>query len=335
MTANLDKSRAQGAARPVFDPAVPDATVDAIADLAAGYPQLLADGDNGNDLIVGTSEGGRILRNSVAVAGCGGGAALATWLAGRFLGESPSAADTDLGHRTESISALFRDLLEYLQNVGLIVMAGGAIVAALAVGIRVSQNRWMEKALAQARGRYVHPGWLTDEAAQLLARAQQAADTVLGSRLTKDDMEGLGTANRVQMPDRIWFLAQSLHRYSRAMTASARTDGPGAALRELLAGERAALVTVRCAIEDQVAALEAYARQAQEVDRIAADRRAVERLEARSEALLDLVAETVASEVAVDEINPLTEKAAAVALSLTEALAAAKDAATAALPPGR
>ncbi len=92
---------------------------------------------------------------------------------------------------------------------------------------------------------------------------------------------------------------------------------------------------MRCAIEDQVAALEAYARQAQEVDRIAADRRAVERLEARSEALLDLVAETVASEVAVDEINPLTEKAAAVALSLTEALAAAKDAATAALPPGR
>ncbi|MEV4560047.1 hypothetical protein AB0K51_24070 [Kitasatospora sp. NPDC049285] len=336
MTANLDKPQSvEAVARPVFDPAVPEPVVRMVADLADAVPQLLAD-DNAETLIVSNTEGGRIVRKSFKAMVCGAIVGGAAWLAEHFLGQPLAAPDTDLGHRTEQIDTLVRSALDLFQTGGATVAAAGACCAVVAVGFQTSQNRRMDKALGQARGLYVHPSWLSADAVQLLARAQQAADTVLRSRLHTQDMEGLGAANRVQLPERIWSIAQSLHRYSQARVASARTGGDEATtLQELLTGEQAALDMVRSALEEQVFALEAYARRAQEVDQIAAERRAVEQVEARSEALMDLVAETAASELAVGEINPLTEKASAVAVSLAEALAAAKDAATAALPPGR
>ncbi|MFC8455197.1 hypothetical protein [Kitasatospora sp. NPDC057223] len=189
----------------------------------------------------------------------------------------------------------------------------------------------MAKALRRARGHYVHPSWLTGDAVRLFARAQHAADTILISRLHLDYMEGLGAANWVQVPDRVWLLARSLHRYSRAVNASTGADGASEAVVELLAGEREALNRVRTGIELQVAALEVYARQVQEVDRIAAQRQTMEQLEARSEALLDLVAETATARGVAGEITPLTARAALVA----DALASAKAAAADALPPGR
>ncbi|WP_030237404.1 hypothetical protein [Streptomyces sp. NRRL S-350] len=337
MTANLDKPPSvEAVARPAFDPALPESVVHMVADLADAVPQLLAD-DSTETLTVSSTEGRFILGKSFKAVVSGVIVSAGTWLAEHLLGQPLAAPDTDLGHRTEQIDTLARSALDLLQTGGATVAAAGACCAVVAVGFQASQNRRMNKALGQARGHYVHPSWLSADAVQLLSRAQQAADTVLCSRLHTQDMEGLGAANRVQLPERIWSIAQSLHRFSRAQAASTRADGADGAttIQELLEGEQVALATVRSALEEQVLALEAYASRAQEVDRIAAERRAVEQVEARSEALMDLVAETAASTLAVGEINPLTEKASAVAASLAEALSAAKDAATAALPPGR
>ncbi|MFJ1757278.1 hypothetical protein [Kitasatospora sp. NPDC088134] len=335
MTANLDKSPSEGAvARPVFDPALPDSLAHAVADLADAVPQLLI--DDGEPLTVSATGGSLIPPQSLKAmvyGACGGGGA---WLTEHLLGPRQESADTDLGHRLGQIDSLARSVLDVFQTIGAAVVVIGACIAVAEVGFQVMRNRLMNKVLGQARGHYVQPGWLSADAAQLLVRAQQAADAVLCSRLHAQDMEGLGAANRVQLPERIWLLAQSLHRYSRAKAAATvRSDSDGTTLQELLAGEQAALATVYSSLEDQVLALEAYARQAQEVDRIAAEHRAVEQVEARSGALMDLVAGTAASQLAVAEIDPLAERASAVALSLAEALTAAKEAAAAALPPGR
>ncbi|MFC8454558.1 hypothetical protein [Kitasatospora sp. NPDC057223] len=335
MTGDLDKPMDGLQAHPIFDPALPDAVTAAVADLAAGYPRLLADDADAEHLTAGYFEGGRILRTSLGCGALGGAVALAPWLLKQLSDDQPQTPDAGPGRRTESIDAAAHDFLDIVQNTGLLLLVGGTLIAALVVAVRIAENRRMAKALRRARGHYVHPSWLTGDAVRLLARAQHAADTILGSRLHLDDMEGLGAANRVQVPDRVWSLARSLHRYSRAVNASTGADGAGGAVVELLAGEREALDTVRTGIELQVAALEVYARQVQEVDRIAAQGQTMEQLAARGEALLDLVAETAAAQGPADEITPLTARAALVADALTEALASAKAAAADALPPGR
>ncbi|RKE02922.1 hypothetical protein [Streptomyces sp. TLI_171] len=319
--------------RPVFDPAVPESVVRAVAGLVEETPELLA---TGADATVTNVEGGRVLRTSIEAVLGGAGVGATAWMTKWLIGEPTAYPDTDLGHREEQVATLIRSALDLFQNGGAMIAAAGVVCAAALLGYRVSDSRRMARALDQARGHYIHPSWLTSDAAPLLARAQQAESTVLHSQLHIQDMEGLGTANRTQMPDQIWSIAQSLHRYSRA-TASARMDGSDETptSKEFLAGELAILEAARSDVEHQVVALEAYARQAQEVDRIAASRQAMERLEMRGEALMGLAAETAASELAVGEIKALTERASAAALSLTEALATARDAATAALPPSR
>ncbi|MFE7532010.1 hypothetical protein ACFU7Y_40895 [Kitasatospora sp. NPDC057542] len=70
------------AARPVFDPAVPVETQDAVRDLAALQPALLAADRDAGALLVSYMGGSALLRRGLAAAALGGAAALAPWAYG-------------------------------------------------------------------------------------------------------------------------------------------------------------------------------------------------------------------------------------------------------------
>nr|WP_024127308.1 hypothetical protein [Streptomyces sp. F8]AHE40044.1 Hypothetical protein pFRL5_381 [Streptomyces sp. F8] len=105
-----------------------------------------------------------------------------------------------------------------------------------------------------------------------------------------------------------------------------------ATVAELLASRRRVLATSLHGIERRVAALEAYASQVAEADARYAEVREIERLDAGSDELLDLLARTTVDDLAVAEIEALTDEAAVVASTFTRALESAKQAAAAALP---
>ncbi|AUY52652.1 hypothetical protein [Streptomyces sp. CB01881] len=50
------------------------------------------------------------------------------------------------------------------------------------------ENRHIDGALEAARGHYIHPSWLAEDARALLSRAQQAAAAILGSGLHRTDL---------------------------------------------------------------------------------------------------------------------------------------------------
>ncbi|MDH6522094.1 hypothetical protein [Streptomyces sp. SAI-090] len=103
-------------------------------------------------------------------------------------------------------------------------------------------------------------------------------------------------------------------------------------MTELLTSRRRVLETSLQGIERRVAALEAYAEQVAEADARYAEVREIERLTAGSTELLELLARTAADDLAVAEIEGLTDEAAVVASTFTKALESAKQAAVAALP---
>ncbi|MFJ5122359.1 hypothetical protein [Kitasatospora sp. NPDC088548] len=321
-----DLSKHQPTAHPVFDPALPADARDAVAELAASCPDLLAENDEARLMASFTGASG-ILRWSAGAAAVGGIVALAAFLLG--TPEDDASGSESLDHQ---LDGLVRDLLESFENIGLLLFVGGALAATMAIILSVAENRRIDRFLDQARGHYVHPRWLTDDAALLLARAQQAAATVLDSQLCRDDLGGLGTATAVQLPERLWTIADSLRRYSKAAKDCAAAPVEDSAVAELLAGEREVLDKVFAGVEVQVVALEEYALHALKVDRIASDRAVAEQVEARSGAVHDLLAEAAAVPVGVVEIKALTASSAEVAEAYTAALGAARAAAAAALP---
>ncbi|WP_033355484.1 hypothetical protein [Kitasatospora aureofaciens] len=328
-----DLSKHPPEAQPVFDPALPDVTRAAVAELAAHHPDLLAEGDESAELVASYTGASRLLRRSAMVAAAGVSTALGTFLLGHFL-DQPKDVDTgSYATPHHSLEELIRDLLTVCENLGLVLLVGGALVATMAILLAMSENRHIDRMLEQARGHYVHPHWLTNDAALLLGRAQRAAASILGSRLHQDDPEGLGTANTVQLPERLWTIADSLRRYSKAAKDGAAASADDPVVNGMLASERKVYDSVLAGVEAQVVALEEYALQAWAVDRIAADRAVVEQVEARSEAVRDLLAEAAAVPAGVAEISALTTSATAVTEAFTEALGAAMDAAAAALPP--
>lgn len=118
------------------------------------------------------------------------------------------------------------------------------------------------------------------------------------------------------------------------------TQGPGSASGDgQRHGGRAALLSPACA-PDQPActassggsALEAYAGQVAEADARYAEVREIERLAAGRDELLDLLARTMADDLAAAEIDALTDEAAVVASTFAKALESAKQAAAAAIP---
>ncbi|MFD9685131.1 hypothetical protein ACFWXO_05145 [Kitasatospora sp. NPDC059088] len=158
-------------AAPVFDPALPTAIQNAVAELAAQHPDLLATDGAADDLVVSYDGSAQILRLSAATPAGGGIAALGAFLLGQLLGEPVPDGPSS----TAQLDHLLRGLLSTAESGGLIVLAGGAFMAVMAVLLIGAENRHIDRTVAAARGHYVHPSWLTEDARALLARAQKAA----------------------------------------------------------------------------------------------------------------------------------------------------------------
>ncbi|MEU3309838.1 hypothetical protein ACWGSK_04595 [Nocardiopsis sp. NPDC055551] len=112
--------------------------------------------------------------------------------------------------------------------------------------------------VAAAQGGYVVPGMLDEPAVALLARAQRAVDTVLGSRLS-DEVLRDPIRDRVVLGETEWALATALRRQSELR---GRMDvAPTAGGRGQEAAERAADALTRdvARVEERIRLLERYA----------------------------------------------------------------------------
>ncbi|WP_051852150.1 hypothetical protein [Streptomyces sp. NRRL F-5650] len=140
--------------------------------------------------------------------------------------------------------------------------------------------------------------------------------------------------NEAVFPRQEWAIAHDLRSCSRVARKGQRAPhtADNDTLAELLTSRGRVLATSLHGIERRVEALEAYASQVAEADARYAEVREIERLAAGSDELLDLLARTATDDLAVTEIDVLTDEAAAVASTFTKALESAKQAAAAALP---
>ncbi|MEU0110631.1 hypothetical protein ABZ313_35445 [Streptomyces sp. NPDC006251] len=213
-------------------------------------------------------------------------------------------------------------------------LAAGAValICTALVADRALYNAQLRR-LAAAEDYLVRPEALTDDARELLARAQQAMTAVLDSEVHREQLIDAQRDTAV-FPQQEWAIAQDLREYSRIARKQreAPEEAVSARVAELLTSRRSVLETSRKGIERRVTALEAYTEQVAEADALYAEVRALEQLAAGSDDLLALLARTAADDLAVAEIEGLTGEAAAVASTFTQALESAKQAAVAVLP---
>lgn len=224
------------------------------------------------------------------------------------------------------------DLAHTLLSVWPLAVGVVAVLCSGLIADRALYNGQLRR-LAAAQQHLVHPKDLTAEAQELLARARRAMTAVLDSRVHREKWLD-AQRNEAAFPRQEWAIAQDLRNYSRVARKDHRApqETDNSTVAELLASRRRVLATSLHGIERRVAALEAYASQVAEADARYAEVREIERLDAGSDELLDLLARTTVDDLAVAEIEALTDEAAVVTSTFTTALESAKQAAAAALP---
>ena len=180
------------------------------------------------------------------------------------------------------------------------------------------------------RERYIFPEDLETDAAELMARTQEAVRTVTRSVLHR---EGLidGQRSAQLLPAQEWDIAVSLRDYSRLVRKTPK-DPKGEAAQAVLAERRRLLKLSREGIEQQVTALETYAEQVAKAERLYAETQQLKQISEGDEELLDLLARTARHELGAEEAELLTGEVAAVVTAYTTALKSAKEAAAIALP---
>lgn len=175
--------------------------------------------------------------------------------------------------------------------------------------------------LARQHGRYLPPRELVKEVRPLLARAQQAIDTVQQTRVHR-----LGVLDRdrhrAALPVHEWEIGQALAQYSRAAREQYKFAPQSREGADALDRWKARLAETLRSVEARVSALESYAAKAREADALYAALAAREAVARTDDALLDLTARSVADEIAVTDIASMDRAAAATIEQLRGALAA-------------
>lgn len=197
------------------------------------------------------------------------------------------------------------------------------------VGGLVTRNRL--RGIQQAREQYVLDVDLVPAAGQLLARAGHAVAAVRRSKVHRDDYLDR-RRNDVVLPEKVWEIAEMLRAYSR-VERSTPTWAKGQEVRPVLDAHRAVLQTTLEGIERRVTALETYAEQTAEADRRYAEFLQIQQISAAGSDLLELLARSVRDDLAVAEINGLTEQATTVGEAFKTALAEARESAHALAAP--
>ncbi|MGW2686430.1 hypothetical protein ACWC6I_25150 [Streptomyces sp. NPDC001414] len=187
------------------------------------------------------------------------------------------------------------------------------------------------RGIQQVREQYVLDVDLVPAAGQLLARAGRAVAAVRRSKVHRDDYLDR-QRNDVVLPEKVWEIAEMLRTYSR-VEHSTPTWAKGQEARPVLDAHRAVLQTTLDGIERRVTALETYAEQTAEADQRYAEFLQIQQISAASSDLLELLARSVRDDLAVAEIDGLTEQATTVGEAFKSALAEARESAHALAAP--
>ncbi|MBG0830717.1 hypothetical protein HS041_23435 [Planomonospora sp. ID67723] len=229
------------------------------------------------------------------------------------LGDIPSAPGPD-PVKVFSVTALLGLVWALTSLAGMLVLL--VVVGALTGMRRLTADPAARQARRRMRvaldhgNRFILPEDLDAGCGALLRRAQDAAETVLGSQVNR---AGLLDAidNAVTLPDQVWQIATKLARLS-AMRAEHRRIVPGTPppeVAEAFAPYSRALERVADSLTERVRALEEYAAQVRRADAVYHSYRQLELLAERTSQYEDLLAETAGDELAVPRLEEMTGQA--------------------------
>ncbi|MDF5758126.1 hypothetical protein [Spongiactinospora sp. TRM90649] len=195
--------------------------------------------------------------------------------------------------------------------VALIVIGGVAVARRAVIRSSGRKERGRVRLAVQYADHYVLPEELDRDCADLLRRAQDAADSVLSSHVNAAGL--IDTIdNAVTLPEEVWQIARRLARVS-AMSAEHRRIVPRDLPYEVSAAFTPydeALQAAFTALTERVRTLEDYAVQVYRADQVYQAFQRLEVLAERAPDYQDLVADTVSDGSAGPRIERLSDQAA-------------------------
>ncbi|MFB4313653.1 hypothetical protein [Actinomadura sp. 21ATH] len=217
---------------------------------------------------------------------------------------------------------------------GVFVLAGAAAVAFGVLIGRCGEGR--AGALARRlHGSYVVPEDLDAATALLLGRVQKAIRVVLNAEVIR---EGLldDLRNAVMLPAQEWEVAQTLREISRLSEEQrvARRAGRNAELAQMMGSQAKALELATASVTERIEAVERYAEQVKAADQALLQWKTLQRLADSNDAYGELLARTVRDELAIAEIDGLTDEAARVEEALRRSVEKARRTGLTLLPGG-
>ncbi|MFC5181043.1 hypothetical protein [Actinomadura harenae] len=186
---------------------------------------------------------------------------------------------------------------------GMTMLAALVAIGAPTVFLDLTRAHELDK----RRDRFVVPEDLDDEARALLARTQTAVDAVRASEVNR---EGLleSAENAVILPREEWEIAHALARQSRLRADEPERDGDVPEVEAVLRPLREKLNRSVTAVTRRVEALERYADHVRAADEVLVAQRRVDDLTGRAHEYDELLAETVRDDMALPEIERMTER---------------------------
>ncbi|MGI5325156.1 hypothetical protein [Actinomadura nitritigenes] len=206
------------------------------------------------------------------------------------------------------------------------------IIAFIAVLV-LSGEPELPKLIRRHKDRYVRPEDLNGPAPALLGRAQAAVDTVIRSEVNRQGLLD-EVRNTVTLPRQLWDVARTLaelshlHAEQEQKTMGLTTPRVVEALRP----QRKALNLATESVIKRVEALERYAARARAADQALLELRALQNLAEGNDAYRDLLARTVRDDLAIAEIDDLTERARRIEEALHDSVEQARKAGLSLVP---
>jgi hypothetical protein len=193
-------------------------------------------------------------------------------------------------------------------------------------------RRWrLGRELAGQPDRVIYPTQLDHEGRRLLARAQNAVETILASDVRS---AGLLEPDEPALRRHEWDVACAARNLSQVRALPTADGRVGAMTAAVADAQRRALSLAEQSAADRVSALERYAEEVATADVAHNDWHEALQLSGLNDRYLDLVARTAADELAVVELGELTGQAAITVQVLKDSLRDASAAAEAlTLPP--
>jgi hypothetical protein len=193
------------------------------------------------------------------------------------------------------------------------------------------QQRQRGRQIARLPDRVIYPADLDWDMRTLLARAQRAIDTILGSGILA---ASLFDADEPALRRHEWDVACALRSFTRVRALPAADAGAGEMTAAVVDAQQRAFDAAVAGTTRRISSLERYAGQVAAADAALRDWQTSLQQAGLNDTYFDLVARTAADELAVTELRQLTDRAAMMAQALTHSLGQVEAAAEVlALPP--